>query len=124
MLGGTFGVAAIGALFQHLASNRLADSLRGTGVTAAQRDEIVHNLGSGSKGIVAGVDPHTAAQVSRASKEAFIHALSSGMWLSASVAALGALVAFTLISDKRAEAPSPARRPEAAGEALAPSQTG
>jgi EmrB/QacA subfamily drug resistance transporter len=124
MLGGTFGVAAIGALFQHLASHRLADSLRGTGITAAQRDEIVHNLGSGSKGTLAGVDPHTAAQVSRASKEAFIHALSSGMWLSASVAALGAVVAFVLISSKRGEAPSPAHRPEAAGEALAPSQTG
>ena len=118
MLGGTFGVAAIGALFQHLASNRLTDSLRGTGITAAQRDEIVHNLGSG--GGPASASPHVAT----AAREAFIHALSSGMWLSASVAALGALAAFTLIGAKRGEAPSTAHRPEAAGEALAPSRTG
>ncbi|HEY3021718.1 MAG TPA: MFS transporter, partial [Solirubrobacteraceae bacterium] len=50
MVGGTFGVAAIGALFQHLASARLASELAGTGVTAAQRDRIVENLGAGSEG--------------------------------------------------------------------------
>ena len=48
MVGGTFGVAAIGALFQHLASSQLADELAGSGVTAAQRDRIVENLGAGS----------------------------------------------------------------------------
>ena len=34
MVGGTFGVAALGALFQHLARNELADSLAGTGIGA------------------------------------------------------------------------------------------
>ena len=41
MVGGTFGVAAIGALFQHLARNELADKLAGTGVSAAQREQLV-----------------------------------------------------------------------------------
>src|SRR3954465_10368461 len=90
MVGGTFGVAAIGALFQHLASNKLTELLAGSGVTAAQRDDLVHNLGSGG---LSGVDPHTAA----AAKEAFVHALSSGMWLSAGVALLGAVIAAPLI---------------------------
>ena len=82
MVGGTFGVAALGALFQHLSSERLADSLAGTGVTAAQRDKLVENIGSGAGGDSArGLDPATAEQVGRAVKDAFVHALSSGMWL-------------------------------------------
>ena len=49
MVGGTFGVAAIGALFQHLARNDLEQSLSGTGVSAAARERIVENLGSGAR---------------------------------------------------------------------------
>jgi crotonyl-CoA carboxylase/reductase len=45
MVGGTFGVAALGALFQGLARDRLAATLSGTGVDAAQREQIVRNLG-------------------------------------------------------------------------------
>src|SRR3954451_14742678 len=106
MVGGTFGVAAIGALFQHLASNKLTELLAGSGVTAAQREDLVHNLGSGG---LTGVDPQTAA----AAKEAFIHALSSGMWLSAGVALLGAVVAAASIGRIEA-APVRAAAPEAA----------
>jgi EmrB/QacA subfamily drug resistance transporter len=106
MVGGTFGVAILGALFQHLASNKLTELLSGTGVTAAQRNEIVHNLGSGG---LSNVDPRTAA----AAKEAFIHALANGMWLSAGVAATGAVVAAVLIGRTPVPAPRPAA--EAAG---------
>jgi EmrB/QacA subfamily drug resistance transporter len=108
MVGGTFGVAAIGALFQQLASHRLQELLAGTGVTAAQRDQIVHNLGSG--GAPAGTDPQVAA----AAKEAFIHALSSGMWLSAGVALAGAVIALLFIQRKTTPAPAP----EAAAEPI------
>jgi EmrB/QacA subfamily drug resistance transporter len=104
MVGGTFGVAVIGALFQHLARNKLTELLAGTGVTAAQRDDIVHNLGSGG---LSNVDPQTAL----AAKEAFIHALSSGMWLSTGVALLGAVVAATLVGGTE---PSPQSAPEPA----------
>jgi len=117
MVGGTFGVAAIGALFQHISSSRLADSLSGLGVTAAQREEIVANLGSGKQdGVTSNLDPETAAAVGRAARDAFIHALSSGLWLSTIVAAVGAVIAFTFISNKRSEAPDPAPRPQAAAE--------
>ncbi len=108
MVGGTFGVAAIGALFQQLASHRLQELLAGTGVTAAQRDQIVHNLGSGAA--PAGTDPQVAA----AAKEAFIHALSSGMWLSAGVALAGAVIALLFIQRKTTPAPAP----EAAAEPI------
>jgi MFS family permease len=119
MLGGTFGVAAIGALFQHLASNRLAETLAGTGLTAAQRDDIVHNLGSGKQGDLSGLDPHTAHQVADAGRDAFIHALSRGMWLSSGVAFLGAMIALALIRRREAEMPDAARAPQAAAEAEA-----
>jgi EmrB/QacA subfamily drug resistance transporter len=118
MVGGTFGVAALGALFQHLASDRLANSLAGTGVTPAQRDEIVHNLGSARDAVGGGLDPQVAAQVSRAAREAFIHALSSGMWLSTGVALTGVLATLLLISPKQVKTPEPESHPEAAAEAL------
>jgi hypothetical protein len=111
MVGATFGVAAIGALFQHLAGNELAHKLAGTGVSKAQQDEIVHGLGAGGGG-------HMSPQVADAARDAFIHAFSNGMWLSAGVAATGVLLALWLISPKKAERPDPAHRPEAAAEAV------
>lgn len=45
MVGGTFGVAALGALFQYLSRDYLHDELAGTGITGAQRERIVENLG-------------------------------------------------------------------------------
>jgi hypothetical protein len=110
MVGATFGVAAIGALFQHLARNELADKLGGTGVSAGEREQLVHSLGAGSQG------ESLPPQVVAASHDAFIHAFANGMWLSAGVAALGAVLAFWLIQPKvSAERADPARRPEAAG---------
>jgi EmrB/QacA subfamily drug resistance transporter len=107
MVGSTFGVAAIGALFQHLARNDLEQSLSGSGLSAAARERIVENLGSGAQG---GLSP----QAADAAHHAFIHALSSGMWLAAGIAALGALIAFTTIGPRAVSRPDPATRPDAA----------
>ena len=115
MVGATFGVAAIGALFQHLASSRLSEELAGSGISAAQREHIVDNIGAAND--AAGLPP----QAVDAAHNAFIHALSNGMWLSAGVAALGALLALWLIEPKRAPEPEPARRAEAAAEVASPS---
>ena len=114
MVGATFGVAAIGALFQHLARNELADELAGTGVSAGQREQLVHSLGAGSES-----SGTLSPQVVDATHNAFIHALSNGMWLSAGVAALGVVLAFWLIAPKAGKRPDPARRPEAAAEVAA-----
>ena len=121
MVGGTFGVAALGALFQHLSAERLADSLAGTGVTAAQRERLVENIGAGAGGdAVRGLDPATAERVGAAVQDAFIHALSMGMWLATGVALLGAALAAVLISDRLDERqPEPAQRAHAAAEAEA-----
>jgi MFS family permease len=106
MVGGTFGVAAIGALFQHLARNELAHDLAGTGVSAATRERIVENLGSGSDG---GLGP----QAVEAAHHAFIHALSTGMWLAAGVSLVGVLVALFTIEPRTADRPSAAPAAEA-----------
>jgi EmrB/QacA subfamily drug resistance transporter len=113
MVGATFGVAAIGALFQHLARDELAHSLAGTSITTAQQEQIVHNLGAGGGGAL-------PPQVATAAHDAFIHALSNGMWLSAGVAAFGVLLAFLMIQPKTARQPDAARRPEAAAEVASP----
>ena len=106
MVGGTFGVAAIGALFQHLARNELENDLGGTGVSAATRDRIVENLGSGSDG---GLGP----QAAEAAHHAFIHALSTGMWLAAGVSLVGVLVALFTIEPRTADRPGAAAAAEA-----------
>jgi hypothetical protein len=118
MLGGTFGVAALGALFQHLSRNELAHKLAGTGISARVRDELVRSLGSPHDAARAHLPPDLAARVAKASNEAFVHALSNAMWLSMGMALVGVVVALTLIERKRVEQPEPARQPEAAAEPI------
>jgi EmrB/QacA subfamily drug resistance transporter len=113
MVGGTFGVAAIGALFQHLARNELENDLAGTGVSAAVRERIVENLGSGNEG---GLTP----QATEAAHDAFIHALSTGMWLAAGVSLLGVFVALFTIESMPARRPDPAVHADAAAAVSAP----
>jgi EmrB/QacA subfamily drug resistance transporter len=113
MVGGTFGVAALGALFQHLARSDLSESLAGTGISTAQQEKLVSGLGTASDATNL---PPVAAQ---AAHDAFIHALASGMWLSAGVAALGAVISFVAISGRPTEHADAATQPEAAAaEAL------
>jgi EmrB/QacA subfamily drug resistance transporter len=120
MVGGTFGVAAIGALFQHLATSKLDQLLSGTGIGAATRERLVENLGSANEEqVLRTLDPEAARQAGAAAREAFIHAFSSAMWLSLGVTLVGVVVAATLIGGKRAFAPDPGHRPKAAAEAEA-----
>jgi hypothetical protein len=113
MVGGTFGVAALGALFQHLARNELSDSLAGTGISAAQQQHLVNSLGTASDGV------HLPPVAAEAAQHAFVHALASGMWLSAGVAAAGVLISFWTIGGKPVPQPAPASQPEAAATATA-----
>jgi EmrB/QacA subfamily drug resistance transporter len=96
MVGGTFGVAAIGALFQGLTRSDLEDKL--AFVPAADREELVEAAGSSGIGDIARqMDPEAARQIVAAVEESFIHALSTAMWLSFGVALVGALCAALLI---------------------------
>jgi MFS family permease len=101
MVGGTFGVAAIGALFQSLSKSRLSENLAGLHLTAAQHQHVVDGIGGGqARKAVEGLDPATAAQVTRGMKDAFVHSLSGSLKLSTAVAAAGAVLAFALIEPK------------------------
>ena len=126
MVGGTFGVAVIGALFQSLSRDRLASDLSGVKLTAAQHQHVVDGLGSGqASDAVKGLDPETARQVGASMKDAFVHALSGSLKLSTAVAAAGAVVAFSLIeSKKRAGIEQPGPAEAQAAEPTAPTAAG
>ena len=101
MVGGTFGVAAIGALFQTLSRHRLDDTLASVPLTGAQRETIAESLGSGGTPAIGGnVDPEVARRVTEASHDAFIHSLASAMTLSMVVTAVGAVLGWMLIEKR------------------------
>jgi EmrB/QacA subfamily drug resistance transporter len=109
MIGGTFGVAALGALVATIGRNDLEQSL--PNVTTPVRDHLVDGLGSG-----AGLQG-APAQVHAAVNSAFVDALSAGLLVSAGAALVGAVLAWALIRDHRPAVP--AEQETAAAEALA-----
>jgi MFS family permease len=115
MVGGTFGVAAIGALFQSLARDRVGDAAQTAGLPPSVEHELVENLGSGRlEGVAPQLDSAAAERLADGMREAFVHALGGALTLSAAVAAAGAVIAFALVEPKRAQRPVDVRRqPEA-----------
>jgi len=99
MVGGTFGVAALGALFQNQAQVRLDQELTGAaGLTEAQRADFAHQL-TGGTAHIDGVPPDQVAKLTQAGHDAFVYGLSHAMILSVGIAVIGVLVAFLLIRD-------------------------
>jgi EmrB/QacA subfamily drug resistance transporter len=96
MVGGTFGVAVLGALITALGKSKLGDLL--PQVPAATRDRLAETLGAGGGG--AGAGGAARAQVADAMRESFVYALQNGLRLGASVALLGAIAAALLIANK------------------------
>jgi EmrB/QacA subfamily drug resistance transporter len=108
MVGGTFGVAVLGALVAAVGRAHLEDSL--PALPAGAREHVVDALGSGAG--TGGASPQVAA----AARDAFIGALGDALTLSAAVAAAAAVAAWFLIAQGR---PAAERRPVPAGEAEA-----
>ena len=106
MVGGTFGVAALGALIASVGSHDLERSL--PNVTDAARERVVDGLGSGA-GLA-----DAPAQVHAAANQAFVDALGAGLTVSAIAALVGALLAWALIHNRRPALPA-AQEAEAAG---------
>ena len=104
MVGGTFGVAIMGALVSTIGRSQLDQLL--PHVPAATRARIANTIGSGSA-----TSAHVPAQISSAVNEAFVSALSTGLTVSAIVAVGGAVLAWTLIRRR----PLPAA-PQATGD--------
>jgi EmrB/QacA subfamily drug resistance transporter len=110
MVGGTFGVAVLGALVSTLGKHKLGQLL--PQVPAATRDQLAQSLGSGGRGT-------SSPQIADAMRESFVYALQHSLQLGAAVAATGAVLAWWLIAD--APAPEAHLVPEtgAPGEEMA-----
>ncbi|MEO8968011.1 MAG: DHA2 family efflux MFS transporter permease subunit, partial [Solirubrobacteraceae bacterium] len=111
MVGGTFGVAVMGALIATVGRSQLDSSL--PHVPAGTRAAIANSLGGGGAG-----GGHASPQIVSAIRQAFVSALGTGLTVGGIVTLIGAVAAFTLVqragsrnADIRAEA---AREPETA----------
>jgi len=104
MVGGTFGVAAMGALVTGLGKGRL-DSLL-PNLSESARSKLADSLGAG------GVQAD--GRVGDAVQNAYVYALNNGLRIAAVVAALGALLTWMLIADKPAPVEATEPAPEGA----------
>jgi EmrB/QacA subfamily drug resistance transporter len=107
MVGGTFGVAVLGALVSTLGRSKIDQLL--PGVASPARARLADSLGSG--GVLHGVP----VRIVDASQQAFVYALQYGLRLGAAVALLGAMLAWTLVGRRQEaiqvaeQAPAPSR---------------
>ena len=102
MVGGTFGVAAMGALVSALGRDKLDEML--PRLSTGRREELADSLGAGA-GTGGG-----GGEVGHALREAFLYALNDGLRIAAAIAAFGALLAWLLI-DRRVPARIPVHEP-------------
>jgi hypothetical protein len=117
MVGGTFGVAVLGAIFQANSSSSLDSALAKTDIPSSQLDSIAGQLGSGGLDqTLAALPPDVARQAAGAAHDAFISGLTTSIGISAGVAAVGAVLAWFLIAATRPEAD----QPEAAATGIRP----
>ncbi len=113
MVGGTFGVAVMGALVAAIGRANLDSSL--PHLPASARASIASALGAG--GSINGV--HVTHQIVAATNDAFVSALSTGLTVSAIVAAAAAVVAAVLIQPKQAFSSPAIPEPQVSSEASA-----
>jgi hypothetical protein len=99
MVGGTFGVAALGALVAAVGRSDIEQSL--PNVAEPVRERLVDGLGSG-----AGMES-ASPQIHEAATHAFVDALGTGLTVSAIAALLAAGMAWALIRDNRPTKPAP-----------------
>jgi MFS family permease len=93
MVGGTFGVAAVGALVAAVGRTKLAELL--PTIPKGERDRLVDALGAGGNAGNAG------SAIGDAMREAFVHALHYGLLLGGIVALIGAVVALATLGGAR-----------------------
>jgi EmrB/QacA subfamily drug resistance transporter len=123
MIGGTFGVAVIGAVFQGAARSRLDQLLAGSGLTTAQRGDIAHGLGGGVSTTPPGLSHAQAGEVASAARDAFISAFATSMKVATGVVAVGVVVAIALIRPGRDTEAQPEVSPPESREAAVATAT-
>src|SRR4051812_24810540 len=109
MIGGTLGVAVVGAVFQAAARSDIDSSLADAGLSAGQRADIAHGLGGGVSTVPKGISQDQATQIASASHDAFINAFATSMRVAAAVVVAGVIASIVLIRpSRRREADAPA----------------
>lgn len=98
MVGGTFGVAIMGALVTAIGTSKIDSGL--PHLAASSRSAIANGLG-------AGVTPagHASAHVTAVVREAFVSALGTGLTIGAGVTLIGACMAFLFVKHGASQAP-------------------
>jgi EmrB/QacA subfamily drug resistance transporter len=104
MVGGSFGVAAMGALVIGVGKSKLSELL--PNLPAGRRADLAESLGAGGAS--------QGGQLGHAMNEAFVSAVSVGLRVSAAMAATGAVLAWFLIAKKVPAAVPAAEQAEAA----------
>jgi EmrB/QacA subfamily drug resistance transporter len=102
MVGGTFGVAVMGAIIATLGRARLATLL--PNLSAAKRTELVDALGSGASGT------HLPTHVQVAMSQTYVYGLTNALYVAGGLALLGAALAWTLVSSKSPRREAAAQR--------------
>jgi hypothetical protein len=102
MVGGTFGVAVMGALVSAIGKARINDRL--PQLPASVRAHIAASIGGGGGGQTA----HTSPQIVDTVREAFVSALGTGLQIGAATTLVGAVIAWSLIR-RTTPAPAPER---------------
>ena len=111
MVGGTFGVAALGALVAAMGRHDLAQSL--PQVPHNVREHLVDGLGSG------GVGGNVPAAIRTATNQAFVDALGTGLTIAAAATAIAAVLAWFLIDPRKPQhEPAPVLQEREAEAAL------
>jgi hypothetical protein len=100
MVGGTLGVAVMGALITAIGRARVDTRL--PHLPAGRREALVEALGAG--GVGPGSHAGVPAHVIQVLEQAYVAALGTGMRVCAAALVAGALVAWALIA-KRSDAP-------------------
>ncbi|HEX3911521.1 MAG TPA: MFS transporter [Solirubrobacteraceae bacterium] len=109
MVGGTFGVALMGAIIATLGRDRLTTLL--PQLSAAKRARLVEALGSGASG------GHLPAVVQQATSHTYVYALSNALFVAGGLATLGAVAAWVLVRPSAAHIARGAAQDAAPGQA-------
>jgi MFS family permease len=101
MVGGTFGVAIMGALITTIGRSKIDDRL--PQLPAGTRATIANSLGGGGT-----TSHHAPAAIVAVVREAFVSALSTGLLIGSLVTLTGAAIAWFLIAKRSPQAAAPA----------------
>jgi hypothetical protein len=102
MVGGTFGVAVMGALITTIGHAKINERL--PHLPAATRTALANSLGAGG----APGGHHVSAQITSVTREAFVSALGTGLLIGAIVTLIGAVLAWILVERRiHTNAPQP-----------------